>query len=589
MVKAYFQHLLLISLAMLCFAASVSAQYNGLLQRNDITDILRGYQVLDSQKSKDLNLGNYSFAIRPINPFAFEKPGQNWIKLQQFGYTRYQNDSIAAGYNNESFFQAAGLQTRYTAGVALKLGRLIVDFQPEWVTTENPPQLEIDEQHFDPDFYARYYFWNINVIDLPSRFGPTTLKKYYLGQSSIKLAFDNFAIGLSNENIWWGPGLKNSLVMTNNANGFKHFTFHTIKPLRTVIGSLEAQFIAGRLDSSGVVPMENERQKRKYWMGAYIPKPNFDRGLMGFVVTYQPKWVKNLYIGMAGSTSYYKKTKDSTGKSMIEPYPFFVKTDKGQSLTLGSVFFRYAMPNDKAEIYGEFGRSDKLATPFNIVGDTIPLGFVFGIRKWLKISRSSQVELLAEVAQLQLQDARLILNEDAPWGFPRVNGYYTHPVVRHGYTHNGQSLGSGIGPGSNSQYLSLSWYRKGTRIGVHGERVIQNNDFVYAAYLSNVVGRGYHNRYYTNLTYGAHVQLKIAGLHVAGAINYMNILNYKWVKLGGTFETGSPLSDKKNVQASISLMYDLDFKLKFKSPKPIQKAASWLEETMKWTSCDCKK
>jgi hypothetical protein len=107
--------------------------------------------------------------------------------------------------------------------------------------------------------------------------------------------------------------------------------------------------------------------------------------------------------------------------------------------------------------------------------------------------------------------------------------------------------------------------------------------------LSNVVGRGYHNRYYTNLTYGAHVQLKIAGLHVAGAINYMNILNYKWVKLGGTFETGSPLSDKKNVQASISLMYDLDFKLKFKSPKPIQKAASWLEETMKWTSCDCKK
>ena len=298
MVKTCFHIMLLSGLAMLCFANSVSAQFNGLLQRNDITDIMRGYQVLDSQKSKELNLGSYSFAIRPINPFAFDKPQQNWIKLQQFGYTRYQNDSIAAGFNNESFFQAAGLQTRYTAGIAIKLGRLIADFQPEWVTTENPPQLEIDEQHFDPDFYARYYFWNINVIDLPSRFGPTTLKKYYLGQSSIKLAFDNFAIGLSNENIWWGPGLKNSLVMTNNANGFKHFTFHTIKPLRTVIGSLEAQFIAGRLDSSGVVPMENERQKRKYWMGAYKPKPNFDRGLMGFVLTYQPKWIKNLYIGM---------------------------------------------------------------------------------------------------------------------------------------------------------------------------------------------------------------------------------------------------------------------------------------------------
>jgi len=263
MVKAYFQYLLLISLAMLCFAGSVSAQYNGLLQRNDITDILRGYQVLDSQKSKALNLGNYSFAIRPINPFAFEKPDQNWIKLRQFGYTHYQNDSIAAGYNNESFFQAAGLQTRYTAGLAVKLGRLIADFQPEWMTATNPPQLEIDEQHFDPDFYARYYFWSINVIDLPSRFGPTPLKKYYLGQSSIKLAFDHFAVGLSNENIWWGPGLKNSLVMNNNANGFKHLTLHTIQPFHTSIGSVETQSLAGRWDSSGVVPLEKERAKRK--------------------------------------------------------------------------------------------------------------------------------------------------------------------------------------------------------------------------------------------------------------------------------------------------------------------------------------
>jgi hypothetical protein len=573
----------------LILVGSASAQYNGLLQRNDITDLLRGYQLLDTQQTRQKNLANYSFAIRPINPFAFESPQKNWIMLRQFGYTQYRNDSIAAGYNNESFYQAAGIQTRYTAGIALKLGRLIADFQPEWVEAANPPQLEIDEQHYDPDFYARYYFWNINVIDNPSRFGSQPIKKYFLGQSSVKLAFNNFAVGLSNENIWWGPGLKNSLVMTNHANGFKHFTFHTIKPLKTILGTVEAQFVAGRLDSSGIEPPENERQKRKYWMGAYIPKPNFDRGMMGFVFTYQPKWIKNLFLGIAGSTTYYKKTKDSTGKSLLDPYPYFVRTDKGQSLTLGSVFFRYAMPNDRAEIYGEFGRSDRLTSPFNIIKDTIPLGFVFGIRKWLKVSKNSQIELMAEVAQLQLQDARLILNDQAPWGFPRVNGYYTHPVVRHGYTHNGQMLGAGIGPGSNSQYLSLSWYRKGTRLGIHGERIIHNNDFVYAAYLSNVVGRGYHNRYYTDLIYGAHLQIRVAGAYLAASISKMNILNYKWVKLGGTFETGSPLSDKKNVQASFSVLYDLNLKQSFPIPKPIQQGINWVGDKLRWTRCDCKK
>jgi len=84
------------------------------------------------------------------------------------------------------------------------------------------------------------------------------------------------------------------------------------------------------------------------------------------------------------------------------------------------------------------------------------------------------------------------------------------------------------------------------------------------------------------LVYGAHAQVKVGSIYLSGAINYMNILNYQWVKLGGTFDTGSPLSDKKNVQASLAVLYDLNLKQSFRFPKPIQKALNWLDEKAKW-------
>ncbi|MFN5938572.1 MAG: hypothetical protein ACK43L_11020, partial [Sphingobacteriales bacterium] len=82
-----------------CLALYGQSQYNGLLQRNDITDVSRVQQLLDTTKTKERNLDQYSFTIRPIHPFAFEDPKKNWIMLRQFGYTRYMNDSLAGGYN----------------------------------------------------------------------------------------------------------------------------------------------------------------------------------------------------------------------------------------------------------------------------------------------------------------------------------------------------------------------------------------------------------------------------------------------------------------------------------------------------------
>tara|TARA_Y100001958_G_C21214027_1_gene539511 strand:+ start:176 stop:1573 length:1398 start_codon:yes stop_codon:yes gene_type:complete len=43
----------------------------------------------------------------------------------------------------------------------------------------------------------------------------------------LKFRFKGLSFGYSNWNLWWGPGLHNSLILSNNTNGFYHYFFGT--------------------------------------------------------------------------------------------------------------------------------------------------------------------------------------------------------------------------------------------------------------------------------------------------------------------------------------------------------------------------
>jgi len=57
-----------------------------------------------------------------------------------------------------------------------------------------------------------------------------------------------------------------------------------------------------------------------------------------------------------------------------------------------------------------------------------------------------------------------------------------HGSVRHGYTNNGEVMGAGIGPGSNSHYLELAMIDKLDRYGIAFEVIEQDNDFFIVAF-----------------------------------------------------------------------------------------------------------
>lgn len=539
-------------------------QNNGLLQRNDLVDTLRFYQLTDSIKRDQLGIANQSFTIRPFGAPSSRVKG-NYIALNNVLYSRNFNDSVPTGYNNESFYQATGWQDRLSVGVSAKWGLLEIDLQPEWVFAQNKPTALIPSQFTDANFFSRYYFMNINVIDLPSRFGTSSLARFFPGQSSIKIRYNEFSAGVSTENIWWGPGTRNSLVMTNQAPGFPHLSLQTEEPVMTGIGSFEGQAIYGRLDSSGVAPVENIRQA-SIWPGAYEPRiSQSNRNIFGMALTWQPKWIPNLYIGFAMSHYFYTTKKDSLDKPFPD-YPYTTSNQDRYDASLGSIFFRYAMPEEKAELYLEIGRADKPANFFNMLGDTVPLGYTAGLRKFIPLrARDQYIEVAAEITRLELPDARLVFSQDM-FGIPKTNSWYTHPRIRQGYTHYGQTIGAGIGPGSNSQTFYINWTKGANKIGLRFERVVHNEDFYNYAYISGNIGYGVTNAHWTDLSYGLHAQIKYKSFLFAGAATFLSALNHQWVKVAtdSNYDGPSSISDKRNFQFTFSILYNFGLKKFFK-------------------------
>lgn len=532
-----------------CLAAHtvVNAQ-QGLLQQTQLQDYYRRLQLAGDTSIKG------SFNLQPYQPRftqnLFQQKKDSFRFQSVVGFTVQNNSALPYGYNDESLYPAIGFQQRVTAGVLFETKDLFVRLQPEWVNAANktgnallPPAVNVLG-----NYYARYFAMIGNRIDMPLYFGEKKLSKVYAGQSAIKYKLAGFAAGVSTENIWWGPTRYNALIMGNNAPGFLHASLNTTTPVSTPIGKLEAQVIIGRMEASGITPPEFERMSQLGCPQCYEPAPEGkDRKMSGFVLSYSPKGMDNFSIGMAYASYKYADT-------------------SLRSSSLGSLFFRYVMPKDHAEIYAEYGRSDKMMSPFALFQDSVPYGYTVGFRKMVPTRRKGDfISIAAELSHLGLSKAKLIFDRTNPFGPPNANSYswYTSASVRHGYTNFGQVMGASIGPGSNSQTLNIAWVSDQNQLGMQLQRVMRNTDFYYYNYFNGQTGSGTSSgdtrAFWVDISASLFTQWQFKQLMLAGSIDYLSSINYKWLKLDGDFGSPSLLSDKRNFQIRISALYNIEW------------------------------
>jgi hypothetical protein len=377
------------------------------------------------------------------------------------------NSALPYGGNDASLWAGRGLSAMVRGGVSLQQGGLRLVLLPELAVAQNrafaffPSPLAVRSPYSSP-----WYVVDERSADLPTRLGARSWTQLGLGQSSATLELRGTTVGFGTENEWWGPGVRNAIALSNNAEGFPHFFVRPARPRRTRLGTVDARFLAGVLVPSAFFDTAGAREYRSF---------------SGAAVTLSPARVPNLTIGLE------RTVVDATGleqagfvahalNALSVWQPDGRPDGRGDQLT--GVFARYRRPDDRVEVYGEWVSNQ---TPRNLRTFLLDPGSTQGFTVGLQAARPLTWPARTLRAHLEFtnleQSARF---RDRPPPRP----FYTGLSTRGGYTHRGQVLGAAIGPGSQSQWIALDALDvlgRPVRVGAFAQRIRWNTEALYTA------------------------------------------------------------------------------------------------------------
>jgi hypothetical protein len=310
------------------------------------------------------------------------------------------------------------------------------------------------------------YAYPWRIIDLPQRFGPDAFWSLDPGDSEIRVGLGPASLGVSTSSLWWGPGLRNAIIMSNNAPGFPHAFLGTHGPLGTPIGAVEATLLWGRL-----------HQTR--WFDPFFPNED-DRFITGIVLAYSPSFLAGLTVGLTrvftmlvpeGGVSlgdYFAVLSGVRKRAMITPSN---PTGDDPHDQLASLFGRWVLPNGGFEVYWEWARNDhSWELRDYLLEPEHSQAYTLGLQKGIDLPGRRLLALWAELTHLEA---------DATFQVRPKGTYYAHAPVTQGYTHRGQIIGAGVGPGGNAQHIGADIYAPWGRAGLYVERQVHDNDAYY--------------------------------------------------------------------------------------------------------------
>jgi len=446
--------------------------------------LVNGEEV-DRLRAEELVLGvtaGRSLLLRSASSLTAAQLGFSAIAPQ---FLLVSNSALPFSQNDGALWAGRGLSSRTVLGVKLEGRRARLILAPEIIVSANSDWW-LDSTFYLPPLspanngggYAFPYYAVTYPVDHPLRFGPRRIHRLDLGQSTASLLVRSLELGFSNENEWWGPGIRNAIVLSNNAPGFPHLFVRTRRPIDTRFGPVEMRWLVGGLTES------------RYFDTV---STNNVRSLAAFAATLQTKWDPNLSVGLARSVY---ATATGWGDVPWRWFDVLARTNRGKAgpltplrdtaLTPGgkdqifSVFARWVFPADGLEIYAEWARRelrpslrDFLVAPNHTQGYT--LGAQWRRGAW----RSGTFRLQSEMTQLE-QSATF---RDRP-----VGSWYTSRRVVQGYTNRGEMIGASIGPGASSQWLAVDYLKPVWRLGAFVGRTRWNEDVHSTAGFPEYVG-----------------------------------------------------------------------------------------------------
>jgi hypothetical protein len=498
----------------------VSSSFGQLIQTNTLADSLAAY--------KPIAKTGITFKLLPIVN-----------KLQYVGDRPYE-------WNDGVMIPAKGWQQYLNVGINFKWKQFELQMAPEMVAAQNL-NFEGFGEEMDETHWRDYYRFN-NFIEQPEQFGKGQYNQFFFGQSFLKYNFKNTTISISTANKWWGPSKRNALILSNNAGGFPHLSIANKKPIQTIAGSFNYELIWGLLKNGNWQPAQPSKTFRGNKL--YVQKPDTSRMFQGFNINYTPKWFKNLTLGVA--QSFVQFTNQVSGimqfipiKNIVHPFPNDIPN---KPIILTAFNFNYQLPAANARFYGEFGWNLNHTSFRNwVLQPDKGIGSVLGFSKIFPTTKQHYWEFLAEMTNLQLQTRDEQFSRGAP------PSWYLGADVVQGYTHNGQILGAGIGPGATSQTIELNWRSAKNRIGLSAERRLHNNDFYVFAFTNS----GDFRRWYVDFATTLKIDWTFGRWDFSPRLSYIQTNNYNWSLFQPQEIYFIPGKDKQQFMGQLNFTYHL--------------------------------
>lgn len=373
------------------------------------------------------------------------------------------NSDIPQGQNERGLWAGRGLSTRIDLGLYAQVKYLTIQLAPALYYSQNN---DFDTVPVDKAGYSTFInTWHQGRIDMPQRFGTDPITNIGWGQSFASLELHGISLRYGTQNLWWGPARYNPIVISNNARGFPHLSVGSAEPFPFLLGDWQATMIWGGLTESE-------------W---FDDDPDNDgRFLTGLVMDFQPAVLPGLTIG--GSRIYYQYVPED-GLGFSDYFVFFESLFKENVATpdnpagndrsdqMISLYARWVMPESGFELYGEWARNDHTWDLRDLLQQPDhSRAYTIGLLKKIP-GKEADYYLGAEITQLGRSMTTLVRASPT---------YYEHHIVRQGYTHLGQVLGAGIGPGSESQRIELTRLAEWGSAELAYTRIRWDNDAYYA-------------------------------------------------------------------------------------------------------------
>jgi hypothetical protein len=389
------------------------------------------------------------------------------------------------GAGNAPTVVGTALQLR--AGFEVRLGDLQLRIAPEIVSAANQDFLIFPGRDSTRSSFASPFYHGDYSADLPLRAGDAAHFRLDGGESGVWWMLPNIVFSATTARPDWGPGVGEGLVLGHSAPGLPRVELNTWRTLGAA--TIRARWFGGTAVES-----------RFFDANA----ANDLRSLAGLRLSYERS---------AWTLGLSRTVMDGRGGGPMSAALLPMLATRTDSLIeLLALDLMIANKESGTLAWLEGVRQQPLRSFRDLtLMPTEGLAFRVGVSQRLVARENASWILAIEAVRL---------DQSAQRAGRDPQDLYTSPTVIQGWTHRGQPLGSGLGPGGQRQMISLDREGSVWELGGFLERARWNDDALYREFLA------YQNRHDVTVQLGLRAGRMLRARRVDVAFSIGKRLNY---------------------------------------------------------------